>query len=261
MKSDNSIEILNTNQRNIGFGFRLLGVFPIQPSYVFRMYCREDKAVWQAPLFFLSITLLVSIVVSSYFQARIAAMHGITLPADAQWWSPEMRENYIQAMQQAQGIAFVYVIPAMTGLARVWLGWLTLGAAFHLMSTFLGGRGTMITALNITAWASYPYALQEVLRTIFILIVKRPIQSPGLSGFLSGDLGGAFFFSHLLKQVDLFLVWFVILAFIGFSISESLPWKKVIIQVSLILMLSLFGQAGLGVIVSQLSSLLMSKTF
>ena len=107
------------------------------------------------------------------------------LPVDWQYWSPEMQNNYTQAQQATQGPVFVYIIPAALGLAKIWLAWLIVGGLTHLSSTLFGGRGKMGSALNLVAWACLPFALRDLLRVIFMIIVHHPIVSPGLSGLVT----------------------------------------------------------------------------
>jgi Yip1 domain len=186
-------------------------------------------------------------------------MGEVTLPADWQWWTTEMQNNYTQAMQATQGPVFLYVIPSITGLAGLWLGWGILGAMFHLVSTLFGGRGKMASALNVLAWASLPFGVRDVLQVVFMLVTRHTIASPGLSGFISGTSGWALFAANLLKHVDVYLAWYAILLILGFSRVDSLPKSKAIANVLVVLLLSLAAQAGLGALLSRLSGMMITR--
>lgn len=235
--------------------------FLLHPRKEFEYQTSLKNAAWFAPMLILSLTLLISILVSGFLRARAAAMGEINLPVDWQWWTTEMQNNYMQAVQATQGPAFLYIIPAITGLAGLWLGWGILSGLLHLGSTLLGGRGTMSTALNITAWSSLPFALRDLLRVIFMLIAGHPINSAGLSGFVTGTEGGALFLANVLKFIDIFQVWHIILLVVGFSIIDSLPRGKAIAGVLVVVIITLLAQGGLGTLSASLGGLMVTRPF
>jgi hypothetical protein len=212
-------------------------------------------------MLFLSLTLALQTAVGGYFRARAAAMGEISLPPDWQWWSAEMQNNYLQAQQATQGPVFVYVIPLVGALTSLWLGWLLVSGLLHLASTLLGGRGNMSSALGVVAWASLPFALRDILRVVFMLSVSRVIASPGLSGFVSGSEAGMIFAAQLLGLVDLFFVWYVVLAVIGFRVKDNLGKSKATLGVVGVLLLILLAQAGLGTFWQNLGGMLISRPF
>ena len=109
-------------------------------------------------------------------------MGEIPLPRDWQYWTPEMQNNYMQAQQATQGPVFMYIIPLLSSLAGLWLGWLLLAGLLHFGSTLVGGRGSMQSALNIVAWASLPFAVRDLLRIVFMLAVGHAITALGFQG-------------------------------------------------------------------------------
>ena len=142
--------------RSVDFG-RAFNVL-LHPRHEMAKLVGNERASWLTPMLILSIALILRVLVSGYLQARAAALGEITLPPDWQFWTPEMQNNYMQAIQTTQGPAFVYVIPIVGGLIKLWVGWVLLAGLFHLLSTLLGGRGAMRSALNVVAWASLPFA-------------------------------------------------------------------------------------------------------
>jgi hypothetical protein len=217
----------------------------------------NEKASWLTPMLILSIALLLRVLVSGYLQVRAAAMGEISLPPDWQFWTPEMQNNYMQAIQTTQGPAFVYVIPIVSGLIKLWLGWVLLAGLFHLLSTLLGGRGAMRAALNVVAWASLPFAVRDLLRVVFMLVVGHPISSPGLSGFG----GSSVFAAQLLANLDLFFIWHAVLMVIGTSLVDSLSVRKAALAVSVVLIISLLTQAGLGSLSATMSGFMVNRPF
>lgn len=243
------------------FDIKRLFSFPFQPRNRFEQIAAEEKASWQTPMLFLSLALILRLVVSGYFQARAAAMGQVSLPPDWQWWTPEMQNNYMQAMAQTQGPVFVYIIPIVLGLSGLWLGWPILAGLLHLTSTLFGGRGKMGTALNLVAWASIPFALRDLLRVVFMLIAGRAISSPGLSGFIMATDTGMAFLGQVLANVDIFLFWHIFLLILGFRLADNLPAVKAAAGALIALALSLLAQAGLGTLASRLGGLMVTRQF
>jgi hypothetical protein len=238
------------------FDFKQILAFLIHPRQGMERLAAEEKPAWLMPMLVLSIMLLLRTVVSGYLQARASSMGQTALPADWQWWTPDMQNNYMQAIQATQGPVFVYIIPAVTGLAKLWLGWLIVGGLLHLASTLLGGRGSMRSVLNLAAWACLPFALRDLLRVVFMLVAQHPIASPGLSGF-----GGVLFLSKVLASVDVFFLWFAILLGIGLRITDNLPAGKAAAGVAIVLLLVLLVQGGLGTLSASLGGMMITRPF
>jgi hypothetical protein len=126
----------------------------------------------------------------------------------------------------------------------------------HLVSTLLGGRGRMTSALNVVAFASLPFAVRDLLRVLYSLIAGHGVVSPGLSGFAS-----AAFLSQLLGNLDLFLIWHAILLVFGIRAVDTLPLKKAAIGVVLLLLVILLVQSGLGALTANLGGMMVYRPF
>lgn len=239
------------------FGFARIPEFLLQPVRTFVLLVEEARATWGTPMLALSVSTFLSVMVSGYLTSRAAMMGETPLPRDWQWWSPEMQENYMRAQQAMQGPVFAYIIPLVTALISLWLGWLILSGLLHLGSTLLGGRGSMQSALNVTGWGSLPFLVRDVLRIIFMLLAGRAISSPGLSGFVADSA----FLMQLLSRADIFLIWSCILLVIGFGVADKLPKAKAVANVVIITLLLLLAQAGIGTLLSGLSGLAVQRPF
>jgi hypothetical protein len=167
-----------------------------------------------------------------------------------------MQNNYMQAQQLNQGTVVMYVFPLVSAWARLWGGWVLLAGLLHLGSTLLGGRGSMQSALSVTAWALMPFALRDILRLLYMLIEKHAIASPGLSGF-----GTSAFMVEILSRTDVFLVWSVILLMIGFAIVDGLSRGKAVLGVLLVMLIILSAQAGLGTMLANLGGAATQRPF
>ncbi len=227
-----------------------------RPRATFTEMASEARATWSTPMLLLTITAILAVVAAGYLRTQAAMMGEITLPPDWEWWTPEMQNNYMQAQQATQGPVFMYVMPLVGSLTGLWLGWLVLAALLHLGSTLLGGRGSMQNALNLVAWASLPFALRDLLRIVFMLIVSRPISSPGLSAFASSS-----FLSQVLARTDIFLLWNIILLIIGFAVVDGLSKGKSFANVFIVIVLVLLAQAGLSTLGSSIGGSAIQRPF
>ena len=243
------------------FDLKRLFAFILHPRRVFEQISTEARPAWLMPMLLLSIGLLLRVILTGFLRARAASMGEVTLPPDWEWWSADMQNNYMQGIQATQGPAFLYIIPAVTALTGLWLGWPILSGLLHLFSTLLGGRGSQASTLNVVAWGSLPFAVRDLLRAGFMLIAKHVVVSPGLSGFVSSTQGAALFMANLLKHTDLFLVWHILLLVTGMVIFDSLTRSKAWLTVLVVLLVSLLFQAGLGTLGGSLSGTMITRPF
>ena len=246
-----------TLQSKSRFNFARIVEVLLQPQRTFGLLAEEARPNWSTPMLALSISAFLGVIVSGYLTSRAAMMGEVQLPRDWEWWTPDMQANYMQAQQSMQGPVFAYVIPLVSALVGLWLGWLILSGLLHLGSTLLGGRGSMQNALNITGWASLPFLIRDILRIVFMLIVGHSIASPGLSGFA----GSAAFVAQMLARVDIFFIWSIVLLVIGFGVGDSLPKLKAITNVVIVTLLLLLLQSGIGTLLSNASGLVVQRPF
>ena len=239
------------------FDFSRLFSTLTRPRAAFGEMASESRSTWLTPMLVLSVTAILVVFVSGYLKSRAAMMGEVQLPPDWQYWSPDMQNDYMQAQQATQGATFVYIIPMVGALTALWLGWPLVAGLLHLGSTLLGGRGSMQSALNIVAWASLPFAIRDLLRSIYMLAAGHTIVSPGLSGFTAS----AGFISQVLARLDIFMIWYIILLVIGFAIADGLTRGKAIVGVGVVMLLILFVQAGLGSFTSGLGGQAAQRPF
>ena len=191
------------------------------PRQTIEKILKFDRAVWLAPLLVLSITALILVLVTGSVKQRIGLDNPAQLPQYFEYYSPEQQAQFMQALQATSGTAFVYVLPGLLSLAKVWFGWLIVGSLVYMMLTALGSGIHSRSAINLVAWASMPFALRDLVRALAVLSTGQLIRSPGLAGFTPAGSGNALlFFSALLALIDIYWVWQVVLITIG-AYSES----------------------------------------
>jgi hypothetical protein len=240
---------------------RLLQVL-YKPGEVFNWVTSESGRVWSMPLLLLTIVTMIRVAVSGWLQARAAMMGEIPLPPDWIYYTPEMQEQYMQAAQATSSPVFVYILPAVISLAAIWLGWLIVSSLLHLAFTLTGGRGSNLSSLNVVAWAGVPFSLREIMRIIYLLIVRQPIVNVGLSGFVdTANGGGSLFLSGLLALTDIFLLWHIILLITGSKRTEAVSAKKSVFVTLVVILLVLAAQAGFSYMGGMLGGMMVTRPF
>jgi hypothetical protein len=251
---------LTTDKRRFYFNW-LLDVF-FRPRLAFRRIASASSAIWITPLFVLSCLVLINTLAAGRIKSQAATMGEITFPPDYQYYTPEQQAQFMQATQSTQGPVFVYVLPAIASVIGVWIGWLILGGILHLVTTLFGGRGSTVMSMNIVAWASLPLALRALIQVIYILVTKNAISGPGLSGFSpTGDSGLLLFIGQILRLIDIYIIWQILLLILGVRTTTALSLTKSTIGVLLTIFVILVLQAGLAYLGILLGNLSITRPF
>jgi hypothetical protein len=250
--------VQTVSERQVGrrFDFQRVLATLFRPRQAFEIVKTESRPSWLAPMLILSVVSLLVVLVGGYLRTQAALMGEVSLPPGWEYWTPEMQNDYMQAQQLNQGTVVMYVFPLVSAWTRLWLGWVVLGGLLHLGSTLLGGRGSMQSALSITAWALLPFALRDILRTLYMLIERHAINSPGLAGF-----GTSAFMVEVLSRTDIFLIWSIVLLIIGFAVVDGLTRGKAVLGVLLVMLIILSAQAGLGTMLANLGGTATQRPF
>ena len=131
----------------------------------------------------------------------------------------------------------------LAAIGPLLLAWIVRSGFLHLLGLAFGGQNTYGSLFSTSAWASLPLALRTVLQIIFIASTQSPVVGGGLSGLatpadqiISGQLS---FMAALLRSVDLFAVWYVVLLGMAVLISGRLSRNKTVIIMGIYVALSL----------------------
>jgi hypothetical protein len=224
----------------------LVGIL-LQPRKTLAKILAADRAVWFPAMLALSVTALTLVLANGFVRQRIGLDNPAQLPEYFQYYTPEQQEQFMQALQATSGNAFVFVLPAMLNLAKVWLGWLIVGSLVYLSLTAVGSGVKSQTAMNLAAWASVPFALLNLVRTVAVISGSHLIQSPGLAGFAPGSAGnGSLFLSALLALINLYWIWHVVLLNLGAVAAGKASIGKTVAAVTFTMLCVLLVQALFG---------------
>src|SRR4030042_1001398 len=232
----------------------------LHPRRCFQRIASFTNPVWLTPLLILSFAVLINVLLVGRIKSQAAINGDITYPP--QYYTPEQQAQFTQAIQSTQGPVFVYVLPAITALLSVWFGWLIIGGMLHLVITLFGGRGSTAISMNIVAWSSLPLAVRETVQIISMLITHKLISNPGLSGFnLISNSGLPLFLGQILKLIDIYLLWQIVLLILGVRISTGLNPAKATVGVMITVLIILLLQSGLSYLGSVLGNLNITRPF
>src|SRR6185503_2776315 len=222
-------ETISERQPARAFDIQRMFAALFRPRQAFELIKTEARSSWWTPMLILSAVSLIVVLSSGYLRTQAAMQGEVPLPPGWEYWTPDMQNNYMQAQQLNQGTVVMYVFPLVSAWARLWVGWVVLAGLLHLGSTLLGGRGSMQSALNITAWALLPFASRDILRLLYMLIERHAINTPGLSGF-----GTSGVMVEMVARIDIFLSWTVVLLVMGFAVVDGLTRGKAILGVVIV---------------------------
>jgi hypothetical protein len=249
-------------ENNRRFFFSWVPEVIFRPRRAFQRIALSTNSIWLTPLLILTFLVLVNVLVAGKLKSQAAAMGEISYPPNYQYYTPEQQAQYTQAIQSTQGPVFVYILPAITSILGVWIGWLLLGGILHLVTTLLGGRGSTAISMNIVAWGSIPFAVRALVQIFSMLISNRLISNPGLSGFSpAGDTGWLLFVGQILRLIDIYIIWQILLLILGTRLTTGITATKSASGVILTILIIIALQAGFSYLGSVLGNLTITRPF
>lgn len=232
-----------------------------KPRKTFTAIGNQNTSVWLVPIALLVLTALIFVIVAGPLKREALIMQGPQLPPDFEYYSPEQQAQFMQAAQATQGPAFIYGFPALLAVGKVLVGWLLAGGMMHLLLTMLGGRGNTGVTMNIVAWAGLPFTLRSLVQVIAMLITKSQIAGPGISGFAPEGEGFLIFVGKLLEQVDIYLIWHILLLFVAVRASNGVSPGKAWIAVLVTILVIISLAALLGYLSTMFGGLQVARPF
>lgn len=228
----------------------------IKPGKTMHEIASAEKGSWLLPLLLLTLLTLINIWTAGPLRQQAMLNNPGELPESFQYMSPEQQEQYMAAQASAAGPTQVYIFPGIGAVVGLWMSWFVLGGVLHLVLTLLGSRSTNTASFNLAAWASLPFAIRLIVQIVAMLTTHQLIKSPGLSGFIADDATGALAVLRImLSMVDVYLIWQIVLLWIGSASTAGLQRGKALGGILISVLLVLVMAALPGFLIAQVSGL------
>ncbi len=245
-------EEMELPQRPNPFSF-LAGIW-VHPRRTLEQVSEHPGWSWLIPMVLVALLMVVQVVVTAPIQQRIS-----------QETIKQMMEKQKVEIQQAtpkgqppvevpeEPVPSIPVTPmiilgAVGGTVGLIISWLVRAGVLHLLAMGLGGRHRFGQMFAMTAWATMPTTLRQILQIAYSLITGDLVKNPGLSWLVSKPTTAQTSteiiremqhpLAALLKQIDIFTFWYVVLLFIGIGVTAHLSKKKTAVVLAIYLLLA-----------------------
>lgn len=161
-------------------------------------------------------------------------------------------QQYAQmGMEVPEGIDALLSVQVYGAIAGTIIGivavWLVKSALINAFSGFVNGTGTFKQAISVITYSYFPVFLGSIITTIISLITKQYNILTSLAVFLPNSQVGTFLHTFL-GNLDIFVIWYQILAIIGISKVYSISKKSSAILVLGTWLVYILASSGLGVL-------------
>lgn len=243
--------LLSSSEPDRTWRFDLVLPMFLRPRATLARIVGSPHATWRTPLLLIMLAAVANAVVAGSIKAAAAATGQITFPPGFEFYTPEQQAQFQQAATATNNPTFNYVLPALGAAFGVIVIWFIIGWLLHLLQTLLGGRGTSRAALNIAAWAALPVIVRYGVQIGVMLTSDQLLAGAGLSGFApAGEGVGRALLAGMLSHVDIYLIWQIVLLYLGIRLSSQLPrvksWVVVLATVFIVLLLRALPSALLA---------------
>ena len=221
---------------------RLLWGMIVRPRATLEYLREHGRRTWWLPALLAALLIVLPVVVAAPITARqaresfLAAQEQLGERSGGEM-SAEDQAQMEQAMSITASPLITAVFPAVGSVFGRVVGWLAWAGALYLAGLALGGRSSFGQMFRTVVWTWLPYVLRGLLQTVYILASGQTITHPGLSGLVQEDrpLGemivtppspGQTILASFLSQIDLFLVWNLVLLLVGVMVVTRLPRRK-----------------------------------
>lgn len=254
--------LLSPPESSRGWRFDLVLPVLFRPRATLSRIVANHRPTWRTPLVLLMLAAAGNALAAGTIKAAAAAAGEITLPPGFEFYTPEQQAQFQQAATATNNTTFNYLLPALGAVFGVIVVWFLIGWLMHLIQTLFGGRGTSQASLNIAAWAGLPLIVRYIVQIVVMLTSDQLIAGAGLSGFAPAGEGiGRALLAGILSYIDIYLIWQIVLLYLGLRLSSQLPRAKSWLTVLLTIIIVLALRALPAALMSQFGGLTVIQPF
>lgn len=197
--NENSVE-----SRPFSWWERLLKVF-ISPDKAFENLAQYPKVLF--PMLIIPIGII----------ALFLPLLGLYKEYMQKLMSQTYADMGMESIVLTDGVLTAQAIGGIVGaVIMIVVGWILKSAIINGFSGFVNGTGTFKQSLSVITYAYLPVLLGTVITTILGLIIGEFNVETSLAIFLPESATGGFLYT-ILANLDIFIIWYQVLAIIGIS--------------------------------------------
>lgn len=229
-----------------------------RPKRTLRYVIREPRwPLWLAPVLIIMIALIIVTAVSAPFMSELSRQQA-EQQMEAQMAS--VPEDQAEQVRRSLDTFTSPLFLAATGVALAVLGliltWLFRGAVLFFASYLLGTENRYLQMFTLVLWTWLPFALRDLVKAVYVLLNGELVLHQGLSFLVASseqtqNAGNLLY--GVLGQIDVFLIWHLLLVGIGIAVStRSTTAKTAVATVSYWAVTAIVGLAPtlLGMLVT-----------
>lgn len=144
---------------------------------------------------------------------------------------------------------YTTIIVSVIAIAAIWI---IKSALINAFSGFVNGTGTFKQAFSVIAYSYFPVLLGTIIRTVLVLITKESNIMTSLAVFLPNSQANTFIYL-LLSNLEIFVIWYQVLAIIGVSKVYGISKKSSSILVLGTWIVFILITSGLGAVGTKLA--------
>ncbi len=218
------------NENRIGIWRALFGWID-QPKKTLRYVIKEPRwPLWLAPVLIILVATIIVTVVSAPLLSELSRQQAEEqMQAQMASIPEEQAEQVRSTMDTFTSPLFVGAMGIAFTVLGLILTWLFRGALLFFIGYLLGTDNRYIQMVTLVLWAWLPFALRDLVQAIYVLLNGQLAINKGLSFLVaSGDQAqnaGNLLYGFL-GQIDIFLVWHLLLVGIGIAVSTRSTTTK-----------------------------------
>jgi hypothetical protein len=234
------------NENKMGIWRALFGWID-QPKKTLRYVIKESSwLLWLAPVLIILVASIIVTVVSAPLASEMSRQAAEEqLQAQMASVPEEQAEQVRSTMDTFTSPLFVAAMGIAFTILGLILTWLFRGALLFFIGYLLGTDSKYIQMVTLVLYAWLPFAFRDLVQAVYVLLNGQLPLHKGLS-FLVASVdqaqnGGNLLYG-LLGQIDVFLVWHLLLVGIGIAVStRSTTTKTALATLSYWIVTALIG--------------------
>lgn len=224
-----------------------------RPVRTFAAIAADPRRRWILPLLLVVAAFALGLLLTGQQQVTEAVRQMRTQLAAQSSQIPAEQMAQVEAqMARFTQPAVVLGLAAVTSLIGLVLALLIAAAMLYFGALVSGSDVSFATVWAMVPWTWLPFALRDLVRSLYVRITGTPTLHQGFSGFVAGpdlaaNTGNPLYL--VLSQVDLFSLWHLVLVYALLRGGTRLTQGKAVILVLAYAAISLLLRAGPSLLV------------